>query len=538
MSNTATSIAHSAYGAHGIWAPGVVLMRNLRFTSKAILISLAFLLPVLGTLGWLLYDEENQLYRSRQDATRQHVEVAHGVLQWAYEQEKSGALTREQAQASAKAAVSKLRYDQQEYFWINDMEPRVVMHPINTKLDGQMVADVKDPTGFFLFRGFVDQVRREGKGFVPYMWPKPGSEKPVEKISYVMGFEPWGWVIGSGIYLDDLRQATQKRLQIAAIVVVIGLLIPAYFFVAFFRVNRGGLQVISQHLDQLSHGDLRHCPEKPWGHDEPAQLIVNMQNLYRSLNHLITRVRHGATELQTASREISSASTDLSARTEASAAALEQQASAMEQMNSTVAATASTVSQAAKFAADNAKTAQRGGEVINEVVGTMEGIHASSAKINDIIGVIDGIAFQTNILALNAAVEAARAGEQGRGFAVVASEVRQLAQRSAGAAKEIKDLITTSVEQIGGGTKIVREAGSTMNELVSNAEHISRLLADVATASREQSIGVEQVDRSVQELDRSTQQNAALAEQTTAAAESLKRQAELLHQEISNFQVA
>lgn len=513
-------------------------MRNLSFTWKALVISLAFLVPVLVTLAWLMYDEAGLMYKARQDATRQHVEVAYSVLEWAYSQEKSGALPREQAQAIAKTAVAGMRYDKQEYFWINDMQPRVIMHPINTKLDGQDVSNFKDPTGFALFQGFVRQVRQEGKGFVPYMWPKPGSDEPVEKISYVMGFEPWGWVIGSGIYVDDLRQASLQQVQFASVVVVLGLLIPAYLFIGFYRVNRGGLLVISQHLDELSHGDLRNCPEKPWGHDEPAQLILNMQNLYKSLNHLINRVRYGAAELQTASREISSASQDLSARTESSAAALEEQASAMEQMNATVAATASTVSEAAQFASNNAQTAQHGGEIITKVVGTMEGIHTSSAKINDIIGVIDGIAFQTNILALNAAVEAARAGEQGRGFAVVASEVRQLAQRSAAAAKEIKDLITSSVEQINDGTQVVREAGTTMTELVSNAQQISLLLGNIATASREQSVGVEQVDRSVQELDRSTQQNAALAEQTTAAAESLKRQAELLHEEISTFQVA
>ena len=210
----------------------------------------------------------------------------------------------------------------------------------------------------------------------------------------------------------------------------------------------------------------------------------------------------------------------------------------MEQMSATVSATAGTVQEAARFAEDNARTAQRGGEVIEQVISTMGGIHSSSTKISDIIGVIDGIAFQTNILALNAAVEAARAGEAGRGFAVVAGEVRNLAQRSAGAAKEIKDLITSSVEQINGGTRVVKDAGATMQELVGNAGRISQLLGDIARSSQEQALGVEQVDRSVQDLDKTTQQNAALAEETTAAAEALKRQAELLQEEIANFRVA
>jgi methyl-accepting chemotaxis protein len=278
----------------------------------------------------------------------------------------------------------------------------------------------------------------------------------------------------------------------------------------------------------MAEGDLRHPPANPWGRDEPAHLITDLQHVYASLHALIQRVRHGARELHTASSEISSASTDLSSRTEATAATLEEQASVMEQISSTVLNTANTTETAARFASDNAAVAVRGGEVIGNVVRTME----------DIIGVIDGIAFQTNILALNAAVEAARAGEAGRGFAVVASEVRQLAQRSAGAAREIKALISASVNQIGTGTQVVKQAGSTMTELVANARQINTFLSEISTASKEQALGVEQVDRSIQDLDRTTQQNAALVEETAAAAASLQHQAELLQTEIGNFKVS
>jgi methyl-accepting chemotaxis protein len=192
---------------------------------------------------------------------------------------------------------------------------------------------------------------------------------------------------------------------------------------------------------------------------------------------------------------------------------------------------------AANFAADNATVAEKGGKVISVVVDTMRDIHTSSAKINDIIGVIDGIAFQTNILALNAAVEAARAGEAGRGFAVVASEVRSLAQRSAGAAREIKGLITTSVEKVESGTKVVEQAGETMSQVVGNAKQINQFLGDIANSAREQSAGVSQVTTSIQELDRSTQQNAALVEETSAAAVALKHQAEVLQTEVGLFRV-
>lgn len=516
----------------------MVLMRNLRFGPKAVIISIAFLLPMMAAIAWLLLGQTQSAFADRQNATRQHVEVAHSVLVWAHGLETSGKVSRTEAQDMAKLAVAQMRYDKSEYFWINDMTPTVVMHPINQKLDGKEVGDMKDPTGFALFRGFVDEVRRNGQGFVPYMWPKPGSAEPVEKLSYVKGFQPWGWVIGSGIYIDDLKAERTERLKWALTAVVAALLVSAYFFMGFYRVNQGGMQLISQHLGELAEGDLRKTPHPPLGCDEPGELINQMQGLYTSLHGLIGKVRHGARELHGASTEIAAASMDLAGRTEASAAALEQQASAMEEISSTVAHSATLAQQAAHFAANNAEAASRGGEVIGQVVHTMQDIHGSSSKINDIIGVIDGIAFQTNILALNAAVEAARAGEAGRGFAVVASEVRSLAQRSAGAAKEIKGLITTSVQQIDGGSRVVQAAGDAMNDMVANAQQINTYLSEIATAAQEQSMGVHQVGQGIQDLDRNTQQNAALVEQTTSAAAALKQQADTLQAEIANFRVA
>jgi methyl-accepting chemotaxis protein len=325
---------------------------------------------------------------------------------------------------------------------------------------------------------------------------------------------------------------------VVTIVLVLGLLLAAYFFMCFYRVSSGGYALMTLHLKEVAEGDLRNKPNPPWGTDEAAFVIADLLKTYDSLHRLIRQVRHGARELHTASNEIAAASTDLAARTEASAAALEEQSSAMEEIGSTVGNTAENAQAAALFAGENAIVAETGGRVIGEVVATMNEIHSSSAKINDIIGVIDGIAFQTNILALNAAVEAARAGEAGRGFAVVASEVRSLAQRSAGAAREIKGLITASVNKVESGTRVVEQAGFTMGEVVSNAKQINQYLSDIAVSAREQASGVEQVAQSIQELDRSTQQNAALVEETTSAAAALRHQAEVLQQEIANFRVA
>jgi methyl-accepting chemotaxis protein len=259
--------------------------------------------------------------------------------------------------------------------------------------------------------------------------------------------------------------------------------------------------------------------------------------MQRALRDIVGQVRGSSDSIVHASSEIANASMDLSSRTEQTAANLEESASSMEQISATVRHTADNVREAAQVASGNSQSAAHGGSVIAAVVSTMQEINTSSKKIGDIIGTIDGIAFQTNILALNAAVEAARAGEQGRGFAVVASEVRSLAQRSAQAAREIKTLITTSVEKVEAGTHIVKGAGETMQELVINARRMNDLLAEISTAAAEQSSGVTQVGVAVNDLDRMTQQNAALVEQTAAAASALKDQASGLAEEVAKFRM-
>jgi len=524
------------FAHHGAWAPGVRLFRNLRFASKALIISLAFILPMLALLFWLLTTQTDDAMQARMNSTRQLVEVAHGVVSSAQAEEATGTMTRQQAQTLAIRQLQKLRYDNKEYFWINDMQPRMVMHPIKPELNGKDIGEMKDPNGLALFSAMVALVRKDGKGFVAYQWPKPGSDKPVDKISFVQGFEPWGWVIGSGVYTNDLRNATLNRLGWAGGVLALALLIAGYLFLSFYRVMDGGLKETRRHLRAMTDGDLTTSPA-PWGNDEAAQLMFELRAMQHSLRKIVTSVRGSSELIVHASSEIASASTDLSGRTEQTAANLEQSASSLEEITSTVKHTADNVRQAAALAADNSQAAVRGSAVIAEVVSTMDDINSSSKKIGNIIGVIDGIAFQTNILALNAAVEAARAGEQGRGFAVVATEVRSLAQRSAQAAKEIKSLISSSVEKVESGSKVVKDAGGTMQELVANARRMNDLLAEISTAASEQSSGVSQVGSAVNELDRMTQQNAALVEETAAAASALKDQAIGLANEVDRFKL-
>ncbi len=287
----------------------------------------------------------------------------------------------------------------------------------------------------------------------------------------------------------------------------------------------------------VAGGDLTHRVDVQGRNSETAQLLLALQRMQESLAGVVSAVRQGSESVSTASAEIAQGNQDLSARTESQASALEETAASMEELSSTVKQNADNARQANQLAQSASTVAVQGGEVVAQVVDTMKGINDSSRRIADIINVIDGIAFQTNILALNAAVEAARAGEQGRGFAVVAGEVRNLASRSAEAAKEIKQLITESVTRVEQGSALVDQAGTTMNEVVASIRRVTDIMGEISAASAEQSAGVAQVGEAVVQMDQATQQNAALVEEMAAAASSLKGQAQELVQAVAVFKL-
>ncbi|MFY3997641.1 methyl-accepting chemotaxis protein [Achromobacter xylosoxidans] len=325
-----------------------------------------------------------------------------------------------------------------------------------------------------------------------------------------------------------------RSVTIALLVIALVLAVGCWIF-----INRTVLKPLHEagdHFEKISGGDFTGRIEVR-STNEIGQLFAAIKRMQESLTRTVATVRRGVDEINVGSREISAGNTDLSSRTEQQAASLEETAASMEELASTVKQNADNARQANQLAASASDVAERGGSAVAEVVNTMQGISASSRKISEIVSVIDGIAFQTNILALNAAVEAARAGEQGKGFAVVAGEVRSLAQRSAQAAKEIKGLIEDSVSKVGAGSQQVERAGATMQEIVASVKRVTDIMGEISAASEEQSSGIDQVNRAVSQMDEVTQQNAALVEEAAAAAGSLQEQAQRLAEAVAVFKI-
>jgi methyl-accepting chemotaxis protein len=374
---------------------------------------------------------------------------------------------------------------------------------------------------------------RQGK---PYEYVEAGRIHLLQPLRFHPDMAAWSISLA---FPESVATASSRALVAYALMVsVVCAIIAAFVMVSVLRRLTRPLRVLGAAMTGLACGNAHLSARLAVnGKDELAQIASGFNGFVAKIQDVLARVRSSSDAVAVASSEIRQGNTDLSVRTEQQAGALEETAASMEELNGTVKQNADNARQASQLAGSASEIAERGGEVVAQVVATMASISGSSKKVVDIIGVIDGIAFQTNILALNAAVEAARAGEQGRGFAVVATEVRNLAQRSAAAAKEIKGLIGDSVDKVGMGTMLVEEAGKTMGEVVSSVRRVSDIVAEISAASAEQSTGIGQVNQAIVQMDGVTQQNAALVEEAAAAAESLQQQAATLVALVGQFQV-
>ncbi|WLR94555.1 methyl-accepting chemotaxis protein [Shinella zoogloeoides] len=593
-------------------------MKNFRISTRlSLLVGLALTIFA-AALVYSLYHYQDAMVAERKSKLAAMDQSMLTLFKHYHDLETAGTLTREEAQTRAKDAVRALRYEDSGYFWINDMNAVIVMHPIKPALDGTDQSGMADPTGKHIFTEFVKAVKASptGQDFVDYYWPKPGFEEPVLKYSHVAGFAPWGWIVGTGVYADDLAALFRSNAIGMAIILAAGglaIVLAAYAIVksvtspvlrlkaamqaiseedvssdvpetdrkdeigemakvvsvlrqsvaerAELRIREGeqqerldaersegerrqravsqsqtdAMHTVGQALERLAGGDLTVSIDAIA--PEYAKLREDFNRAVDALSSVINAISRSTDVVHGSASGIAEAANNLSHRTEQQAASLEETAAALDEITATVRNASERAAEASRMVAETKQSTNRSGTIVRDAVAAMSRIEDASSRIGQIIGVIDEIAFQTNLLALNAGVEAARAGEAGRGFAVVAQEVRELAQRSANAAKEIKGLISNSAAEVGTGVALVRSTGDALTEIETLVNKVNEQVTSIATSSREQATGLAEVNTAVNQMDQMTQQNAAMVEETNAAGQTLTRESEQLKMLLGNFRL-
>ncbi len=456
--------------------------RKIGLSTKMMALGISGVLCFSMVLFWAYTRIETKIYEDRKAKIRGVTEVAFSLMTEYEARVKSGELPVDEAQKRAALRVKNLRYNGQEYFWINDLAPRMIMHPFKPELDGKDLSGNKDPNGKALFVEFVKTSKESGEGFVDYMWPKPGETAPVPKISFVKLFEPWGWVVGSGVYVDDIQKELARMRWV--------------FFGAAMLLGLGGLFTT-------------------W---------LLARSTARPIMGAVDGLMKSAGSITTAAGQISAASQQLAEGASEQAAAIEETSASLEEIASTTRKNAENAGYADKLMKNTHEIVGRANTSMQGLTSSMQEISAASEQTQKIVKTIDEIAFQTNLLALNAAVEAARAGEAGAGFAVVADEVRNLAMRAAESARSTGELIESTVRKIQVGVGLVRQTNQEFNEVTSMVTKSGELVGEIAAASGEQAQGIDHLNQAVQEMDKVVQQNAASAEETASITQEMNAQ--------------
>ncbi|AQW68828.1 chemotaxis protein [Pseudomonas parafulva] len=541
-------------------------LRSMSISSRLwlILIVAIAMLLVLGLL--MLRQIHGDLYQAKAEKTRHVVETATGVLAHFQQLEAAGTLSRDAAQQQALQVVRALRYDHDDYFWINDLTPRMIMHPANPKLDGQDLSGIRDPDGFAVFNEMVALARQQEAGPVNYRWPKPGASEPVAKTSYIQLFKPWGWIIGSGVYVDDVQTEFARQLRDASLLgMAIALLMGLMVWVIARSIARP-LQEAVQAMGNIASGesDLTRRLDTH-GRDELSQLGEHFNRFNGKLQGVIGQLQSAAHALARSADHVGDNAGAAQQQSAQQSLQMDQVATAVNEVTYAVQDVAKTAEQAAGEMHCAQQQVAHGQQAIHgslaqidrlsitieQAVQVIRDLAGHSTRIGGVLDVIRSIAEQTNLLALNAAIEAARAGEQGRGFAVVADEVRLLAQRTAQSTAEIHIMIEHLQSQSDAAVKAIdtsseasrqtvtqaREAGASLDAINQALHTLTALNASIASATLQQSHVVEDINRNVLDTAGLSQQAAEAARQSSEAGVALGRLSQDLEQLLRQFRV-